>query len=63
MIPGLDVRRADCLARLGRGAEAEPAFRAEIAAIPHTREARVGLALLLRSEGRDPEARRPSPGW
>jgi len=57
VVPGLHARTADCLARLGREAEAEAAFRAEIAEIPHSREGRVGLALLLRSEGRDSEAR------
>jgi choline-sulfatase len=62
VIPGLHARTADCLARLGRSAEAEAEFRAEIAAIPHTREGRVGLALLLRSEGRDAEAREAVAG-
>ena len=71
VVPGLYARTGDCLARLGRQAEAEAAFRAEIAEIPHTREGRVGLALLLRSQGRDQEARgviegvvsaHPSPG-
>ena len=60
--PGLVVRNlhaglGDCLARLGREAEAEAEFRAEIAAIPHSREARVGLGVLFRSQGRDSEAR------
>jgi len=57
VVPGLHARSADCLARLGRGAEAEREFRAELAEIPHSREGRVGLALLLRSEGRDAESR------
>jgi arylsulfatase A-like enzyme/Tfp pilus assembly protein PilF len=60
--PGFVVRElhaglADCLARLGHAAEAEAEFRQEIALIPHSREARVGLALLFRSQGRDKEAR------
>jgi tetratricopeptide (TPR) repeat protein len=59
---GLIVRElhaglADCLARLGREAEAEAEFRQEIALIPHSREARIGLGLLFRSQGRDAEAR------
>jgi choline-sulfatase len=48
---------ADCLARLGREAEAEKEFLAEIEAIPHSREGRTGLAILYRSQGRDAEAR------
>jgi superkiller protein 3 len=48
---------ADCLARLGREAEAEKEFRAEIEAIPWSRDGRVGLAMLLRSQGRDADAR------
>lgn len=54
---GLHAGLADCLARLGREAEAETEFRQEIAAIPYSREARVGLGVLLRSQGRDAEAR------
>jgi len=57
VVPGLDVRRGDCLARLERGAEAEQAFRAELAALPRSAEARVGLAILYRTQGRDEEAR------
>ena len=48
---------ADCLARLGREAEAEQEFRTEIAEIPYSREGRVGLAILYRSQGRDADAR------
>jgi arylsulfatase A-like enzyme/tetratricopeptide (TPR) repeat protein len=62
VVPGLHARTADCLARLGREAEAEPEFRAEIAAIPYTREGRVGLALLLRSQGRNAEVRETLSG-
>jgi arylsulfatase A-like enzyme/Tfp pilus assembly protein PilF len=57
IVRGLHAGLADCLARLGREAEAEREFLAEIAVIPHSREARVGLALLYRSQGRDAEAR------
>jgi tetratricopeptide (TPR) repeat protein len=57
VVRGLHAGLADCLARLGQEAEAEREFLAEVAAIPHSREARVGLALLYRSQGRDAEAR------
>ena len=57
VIPGLHARRGDCLARLGRTAEAEAEFRAELAQIPYTREGRVGLALVLQSQGRGAEIR------
>ena len=57
IVRGLHAGLADCLARLGREAEAEAEFRREIAIIPYSREARVGLGLLLRSQGRDAEAR------
>jgi tetratricopeptide (TPR) repeat protein len=53
----LHSRMADCLARLGREPEAEREFQAEIAAIPWSRNGRVGLAMLYRSQGRDAEAR------
>jgi tetratricopeptide (TPR) repeat protein len=53
----LHARMADCLARLGREPEAEKEFQAEIAAIPWSRDGRVGLAMLYRSQGRDAEAR------
>jgi hypothetical protein len=53
----LHARMADCLARLGREAEAEKAFLAEIEDVPWSREGRVGLAMLYRSQGRDAEAR------
>jgi len=48
---------ADCLARLGQEAEAEKEFKAEIEAIPFSREGRTGLAILYRSQGRDADAR------
>jgi tetratricopeptide (TPR) repeat protein len=57
VVKNLHANMADCLARLGREGEAEREFRAEIEAIPHSEEARVGLALLYRSQGRDGEAR------
>jgi tetratricopeptide (TPR) repeat protein len=53
----LHARIADCLARLGREAEAEKEFLAEITDVPWSREGRVGLAMLYRSQGRDGEAR------
>lgn len=48
---------ADCLARMGREAEAEAEFRKEIEIVPSSRPGRIGLTLLLRSQGRDDEAR------
>jgi arylsulfatase A-like enzyme/tetratricopeptide (TPR) repeat protein len=54
---GLHARMADCLARLGREPDAEREFLAEISAVPWSREGRVGLAMLYRSQGRDAEAR------
>ncbi len=48
---------ADCLARLGREADAEAEFKAEILTFAFSREGRVGLAMLYRSQGRDAEAR------
>ncbi len=53
----LHASMADCLARLGREAEAEREFKAEIEAVPWSPEGRVGLAMLYRSQGRDAEAR------
>jgi choline-sulfatase len=57
VVRNLHANMADCLARLGREAEAEREFRRELEAIPQSEEARVGLALLYRSQGRDGEAR------
>jgi choline-sulfatase len=57
ILRNLHASRADCLARLGRPAEAEKEFLAEIEAIPYSLEGRVGLATLYRSQGRDAEAR------
>jgi arylsulfatase A-like enzyme/Tfp pilus assembly protein PilF len=53
----LHARMADCLARLGREGEAEREFLAEIKDVPWSREGRVGLAMLYRSQGRDGAAR------
>ena len=57
VVRDLHAGLADCLARLGQLPEAEQEFRAEIAAIPYSREGRTGLAILYRSQGRDAEAR------
>jgi tetratricopeptide (TPR) repeat protein len=48
---------ADCLARAGRYADAEREYKAELAAIVDSPEARVGLATLYKSQGREGEAR------
>ncbi len=57
VVRGLHAQMGDCLARLGRDAEAEREFVAELEVIPHSEDARVGLAMLYRSQGRDAEAR------
>jgi choline-sulfatase len=57
VVRSLHAGLADCLARLGLEKEAEQEFRAEIEAIPYSREGRTGLAMLFRSQGRDAEAR------
>jgi choline-sulfatase len=57
VVRGLHSGLGDCLARAGREADAEKEFRAEIAALPYTRDGRVGLAALYRSQSRDIEAR------
>ena len=51
-VPGLDSTRGDVFARLGRAAEAEIAFRDEIARFPTTTVAYVRLAILLASQRR-----------
>ncbi|MCL4838094.1 MAG: hypothetical protein KJ058_09025 [Thermoanaerobaculia bacterium] len=48
----LEVTAGDALARLGRGAEAEAAFRSEIQRFPGGTEAYARLALLLASQRR-----------
>jgi arylsulfatase A-like enzyme/Tfp pilus assembly protein PilF len=57
IVRNLHANMGDCLARLGREAEAEKEFLAEIETIPYSREGRVGLATLYRAQGRDAEAR------
>jgi Tfp pilus assembly protein PilF len=57
VVRGLHSGLGDCLARAGREADAEKEFRAEIDALPDTKDGRVGLAALYRSQGRDDEAR------
>jgi arylsulfatase A-like enzyme/Tfp pilus assembly protein PilF len=57
IVRSLHFQLGDCLARLGRDAEAEREFRAELQALPSSTEARVGLAMLYRSQGRDAESR------
>ena len=57
IVRNLHAGMGDCLARLGRHAEAEGEFMAEIELFPWSREGRVGLATLYRSLGRDAEAR------
>jgi tetratricopeptide (TPR) repeat protein len=53
---GLHWARGDLLARLGRNAEAEREFLAEIQGFPHDTRPYASLALLYASEGRGPEA-------
>jgi arylsulfatase A-like enzyme/Tfp pilus assembly protein PilF len=57
VVRNLHAGLADCLARVGRTADAEREFKAELAAVRSSPEARVGLATLYRSQGRDREAR------
>ncbi len=57
VVMSLHASMADCLARLGREKEAEQEFLAEIETSPWSREGRVGLAMLYRSQSRDAEAR------
>lgn len=52
----LEFLRGDILARLGRNAEAEAAFREETRRFPQTLRAWTGLALLYASAGRQAEA-------
>ncbi|HYU41164.1 MAG TPA: tetratricopeptide repeat protein, partial [Vicinamibacteria bacterium] len=62
VVPGLQARIGECLARLGRETEAERAFQAEIAAQPSSVDGRMGLAILYRSQGRDEAAREALAG-
>jgi arylsulfatase A-like enzyme/Tfp pilus assembly protein PilF len=57
VVPNLHARLGDCFGRTGRPTEAEREFNTEIATIPASPEARIGLASLYRSQGRDAEAR------
>jgi arylsulfatase A-like enzyme/tetratricopeptide (TPR) repeat protein len=57
LLRGLHFQTGDCLARLGREAEAEKEFLAELDELPASSEARVALAMLYRSQGRDEQAR------
>jgi tetratricopeptide (TPR) repeat protein len=57
LVPGLHARMGDCLARLGREADAEAQFRAEIEQVPYSAEGRIGLAILYRAQGREDAAR------
>lgn len=54
----LSVLRGDILARLGREAEAEAAFKSEIENFPGSPSAWTALALLYASQGRQADARR-----
>ncbi len=51
-LPTLEATRGDVLARLGRAAEAETAFRREIELFPRTTEAYVRLSILLAEQRR-----------
>ena len=56
VVRNLHAGLADCLARTGREADAEREFKAELAVIPDSPEARRGLAALYSAQGRDREA-------
>ncbi len=56
LIRGVSSMRGDALARLGRDADAEAAFRAEIRAFPDSSEAARRLVLLLVAQDRNEEA-------
>ncbi|MFL6247047.1 MAG: sulfatase-like hydrolase/transferase [Thermoanaerobaculia bacterium] len=55
-VPDLDATRGDALARMERIAEAEAAFRSEIASFPNNREAYTRLAVLYAMLGRSGDA-------
>ena len=54
----LSFLRGDCLARLGRDAEAETAFLQELRDYPSNPSPRTALAMLYASQGREADARR-----
>ncbi len=56
-LQNLQYLRGDCLARLGRAAEAEAAFHEEMRAFPGSPAPRAALAMLYASQGREAEAR------
>jgi arylsulfatase A-like enzyme/predicted Zn-dependent protease len=56
-LQNLQYLRGDCLARLGREAEAESAFREEMRVFPGNAAPRAALAMLYASQGREAEAR------
>jgi len=58
LLQNLNYLKGDSLARLGRTAEAEAAFRQEITDFPNSTLARTSLAMLYASQGREAEARR-----
>jgi choline-sulfatase len=58
----LDYDIADSLAHVGRLEEAEPFFLEEIRVFPQNLQARAGLAVLYRSEGRTDESERVIDG-
>ena len=57
-LQNLSFLRGDCLARLGRDAEAEQAFAQEIRDFPGNPAPRTALAVLYASQGRESDARR-----
>jgi tetratricopeptide (TPR) repeat protein len=57
-LSNVNCLRGDVLARLGRNAEAEAAFREEIRLFSNNGQAWTGLAALYASEGRSDDARR-----
>jgi Flp pilus assembly protein TadD len=57
-LQNLSFLRGDCLARLGRDAEAEEAFLKEVRDYPGNPSPRTALALLYASQGREAEARK-----
>lgn len=55
VVRNLHFETGDCLARLGREAEAEKEFQSELRVLPRSIEGRTALATLYRSQGRDAE--------